>query len=294
MVLPGMLALKSAFLLLITGFVIISGILFNSKYNEMIQYLKEYDFKLPYLYPAGLLLTEEIVLRFCNPYNRDLRNKIYNLFGERRIDQFIKLHLVQKTVMLIAVLSFISFLSLIAETGDSLLIFGLVLGVLSWYWVDKNLDYRLAGKKQEILIDLPGFINRLTMLVNAGLNFNRAVEKILADNNARGGLYHELGIVITEVKAGKPLNRAYEDFALRCGVPEITRFVSAVLQNLNRGGSDLVYVLKIIAQEAWGKRKDIARKQGEEASSKLVFPMVMIFLAVALIVLAPAMMTMAQ
>lgn len=291
---PAALVVKLALLLSVTSYVIFTWILFKSKYCEGIESFREYGFKFPYLYPAGLLLTEEIVLKFYSPYNRDLRNKIYNLFGQQRIDEFIKLHLVQKIVLQIAVLYFIAFFSLIAETGDSLLIFGLILGSLSWYWADRNLDFRLAGKKQEILIDLPGFINRLTMLVNAGLNFNRAVDKILADNAARGGLYRELGIVMTEVKAGKPLNRAYEDFALRCGVPEITRFVSAVLQNLNRGGSDLVYVLKIIAQEAWEKRKDVARKQGEQASSKLIFPMVMIFVAVAMIVLAPAMMAMAQ
>lgn len=293
-----LLALTSVFklslLVLIISYMIITGILFKSKHNEMNQYLSEYDFKLPYLYPAGLLFTERVLLGQYNPYNRDLRNKIYNLFGQHRIDEFVKLHLVQKVVLLMTVLAFISFLSLVAETSDSLLAFGLVLGILSWYWVDKNLDYRMTSKKREILIDLPGFINRLTLLVNAGLNFNRAVEKILADNVGRSGLYRELGIVATEVKAGKPVNRAYEDFALRCGIPEITRFVSAVMQNLNRGGSDLVYVLKMIAQEAWEKRKDVARKQGEEASSKLIFPMVMIFLAVALIVLAPAMMAMAQ
>jgi len=100
--------------------------------------------------------------------------------------------------------------------------------------------------------------------------------------------------MLSEISAGKPAARAYEDMAFRCKVPEVTRFVSAVLQNLNRGNRDMVYVLRTLAQEAWDKRKDLARKQGEEASTKLVFPMVMVFVAIAIIVLAPAMQSMGR
>lgn len=149
-------------------------------------------------------------------------------------------------------------------------------------------------KKRQILIELPGFINTLALLINAGLPFSSAVHKVVHDSDPDRPLYKEMNYVLADIGAGKPIHQAYEDFARRCRIPEITRFVSTIIQNLNRGNGDIVYVLRTLAQEAWEKRKDIARKQGEEASSKLVFPMVMVFIAVAIIVLAPAIMTMGR
>jgi len=160
--------------------------------------------------------------------------------------------------------------------------------------VDRDIEKKLKQRKRDILIDLPGFINTLILLVNAGLPFPTAIEKVVREGAQGRPLYREFSCLLAELKAGKPLNQAYEDLAQRCKVAEVTRFVSTVLQNINRGGPDLVYVLKNLAQEAWEKRKDIAKKQGEEASSKLVIPMVMVFAAVAVIVLAPALMTMSR
>ncbi|HEX3032296.1 MAG TPA: type II secretion system F family protein, partial [Bacillota bacterium] len=56
--------------------------------------------------------------------------------------------------------------------------------------------------------------------------------------------------------------------------------------------SNMVGMLTALSQEAWERRKDIARKQGEEAGAKLVLPMAMVFVAIAIIVMAPALISM--
>jgi len=255
--------------------------------------IDEYRFKFRALAPLGLYVAGKIPWSF-DSRSRRVRSVVADLYGHRRVDQFFIIHMAQKAVLVTVILFTLAIIALTSDVDSSFYFFCPVITILIYYWPDSEVRSRLKQRKREILIDLPGFINTLALLMNAGLTFPAAVNKIVADGRHRLSrpLYSELNYLLADINAGKPANRAYEDMAARCKVPEVTRFVSTVLLNLNRGNSDLVYVLRNLAQEAWERRKDIARKQGEEASSKLVFPMVMIFAAIAVIVMAPAIMSM--
>ena len=90
-----------------------------------------------------------------------------------------------------------------------------------------------------------------------------------------------------DMEAGKPELAALENFAKRCAIPEITRFVSVLVQNLKKGGAQMVSVLRISASECWLMRKNAARRMGEEASTKMLLPIMLIFLAILLITATP-------
>jgi tight adherence protein C len=258
---------------------------------DFTQNLTDYGFKLPVLASLGIFLLDKIP---CDFNDRETKAKLIQLFGHNKALQFFKIHLVQKLTLITVTVVLLALISLFGEVDYSFYIFGSILLALIPFWTDRELDKKINRRKRAILVDLPGCINTLAVLINAGLPLTAALQKITLDGSANRPLYKELRQLMVEIHAGRPVNQAYEDFAHRCKVPEITRFVSAMLQNLNRGNADLVYVLRILSQEAWVQRKDIARKQGEEASSKLVLPMVMVFLAVAIIVLAPAVMSMSN
>lgn len=253
--------------------------------------LADYGFKLPFLAPLGAFLLRKVP---CNFNDHKTKAKLVQLFGHHKASQFFKIHLMQKVTLVTVLVALLAFISLVGRVDYSFYIFGLILVALIPFWLDKELDKKITRKKRAILLDLPELINTLAVLINAGLPLTSALQKIIQEGNTRRPLYKELHQLMVEINAGIPLNQAYEDFAQRCKVPEITRFASTVLQNINRGNADLVYVLRLLSQEAWGQRKDIAKKLGEEASSKLVLPMVMVFLAVSIIVLAPAMMSMSR
>lgn len=285
--------IKPITVLLFTVFLTVSGLVSRKKDGYLMSAVREYDFKFSFLIPAGIFLTDSLVLRYYNPRsNSSLRHKISGLYGASSAEYFLMVHTLQKTVLVTAVLFFSAAISLAIEVDYSFIFFVVTTAVLLVIWTDKNLDHKLKLRNRKILIELPEFINKAALLVNAGLTFNAAVIKIVTEKAEPSPLYKELNLVVTEINNGGGLKKAYEDFAMRCRIPEVTRFVSAILQNINRGSGDFVSALRLIAQETWEKRKDVAKKQGEEASSKLVFPMVMIFIAVAIIVLAPAVMTM--
>lgn len=287
--------LKPVSILLLTVLLISPGLSSGKRNEFIVSAAQEYGFRFAYLIPAGIFLTDNLVFKFYNPNsNLRQRNMISNLYGASSADLFLRIHIIQKTVLVTAVLFFFAAISLMVEVDFGFMFFVVTLAILSVVWADRNLDFKLKLRNRKILIELPDFINKVALLVNAGLTFNAAVNKIVTERADAGPLYKELSLVIMEINNGNGIKKSYEEFAMRCRIPEVTRFVSAILQNINRGGSDFVAALRLIAQETWEKRKDIAKKQGEEASSKLVFPMVMIFIAVAIIVLAPAVMTMSM
>ncbi|MNW64375.1 Bacterial type II secretion system protein F domain protein [compost metagenome] len=103
-------------------------------------------------------------------------------------------------------------------------------------------------------------------------------------------LYKELHQMTAEWDSGYSFQQAFENFSKRCAVQEVSLFTTTVLLNYRRGGADFVLALRDLSRMLWEKRKAISRTRGEQASSKLVFPMVVIFLIVIVLVGTPAFM----
>jgi tight adherence protein C len=155
-------------------------------------------------------------------------------------------------------------------------------------FTDKDLADRVKKRRQSIQLDFPDFVNKLTLLINAGMTVPKAWEKVSLDSARKSPLYVELSSAVQDIRSGVPEYRAYEEFAKRCRIPLITRFVSVILENIRKGNSELVPILRVYANECWELRKNTAKKFGEEASTKLLLPMMLMFAAILLIVGMPA------
>ena len=57
---------------------------------------------------------------------------------------------------------------------------------------------------------------------------------------------------------------------------------------MGKGRADLLIQLEREAMDAFAERKNRARELGEEAGTKLLFPMIMMLLVVLIIVMIPA------
>jgi tight adherence protein C len=286
--------LKPILALGFTGAAAFLFLLSRDKANVHSQETDDYDFIMPSLARIGFLFMTAVPFALSLDYETRIKNRLAELFGRRRLATFYEIHWAQRLVLVGTTAWLLGMVALMGEVEAAFCLFGISLLALVFYWADRELDRKLQRKKREILKDLPELLNTLTLLVNAGLPFSAALQKTVRDQDLRRPLYRELNTLLAEIQTGKPMNQAYEDLAQRCKMPEVTRFVSTVLQNLSRGSADLVHVLRTLSLEAWERRKDIARKQGEEASAKLVVPMVMVFVAVSIIVMAPAIITMGR
>ncbi|WP_081047457.1 type II secretion system F family protein [Paenibacillus peoriae] len=179
--------------------------------------------------------------------------------------------------------------------GDATgLVLGLGLGILVPIALIKDLHGKVQKRDQQILMELPELLSKMMLLVGAGETVQRAllhcVERKGADTEHP--LYRELRQTVAEWESGYSFQQAFEHLSKRCGIQEMTVFTTTVLLNMRRGGSDFVMALRELSQTLWGKRTSISRTRGEQASSKLVFPMALILLTVIVLVGAPALMMM--
>lgn len=178
------------------------------------------------------------------------------------------------------------------DSGLSILVYALLMSGLIVYLSDNDINLRAERRKMRIRYHFPDFLNKLVLLINAGMTVNRAMEKIVYDNRLESPFYEELSIAMADIGGGKPEHQALEEFANRCKVPEISKFVSVLLQNLVKGNAELVSILLLLSGECWEMRKNAAKRMGEEASTKLLLPMMLMLVAILMIVVTPAVLSM--
>lgn len=272
-------------------------------YDEYLAPLNEEEFKYKKYMPVGLYLNEKINLTKWLPlaaremlarYSSSVRIKIGELYGSKYADYYYQIHGGNKWLFAV-----VGFILVIAFAGVNCvnnehrsaiicLVAAPIVAVALSFFMDIDLDGKIDDRREKIKIDFPEFINKLLLLVNAGMTISKAWEKIVTENKKRSPLYDELNVSLAEIRAGKPEAVAYEEFARRCKVKEIIKFVSVIILNLKKGGSEVVPTLRAQADECWEMRKATARRMGEKASSKLMLPMAIMLIGIILIVALPA------
>lgn len=159
----------------------------------------------------------------------------------------------------------------------------------------KNMRENLQKKNEALLNDYPEFISKLSLLILAGLSIFNALNKIVDDYhiNIQNGrkpryLYEELSITCQKIKNGMYESFAYEEFGRRTGITCYIKFASLLISGLNRGNTDFNHQLSREATSALLDQKAHILQQGSKASTKLTFPMMLIFAVILILVIVPA------
>ena len=104
-------------------------------------------------------------------------------------------------------------------------------------------------------------------------------------------LYEEMLLSWNALSQGAHEERIYAEFGRRCGLQSYLRLGSLLESNIRKGSRGLLPLLRQEAEQALEERLRMARKQGEETSSRMLLPMLMLFALVLVILMAPAMMS---
>ena len=141
----------------------------------------------------------------------------------------------------------------------------------------------------QILKALPNVLDLLTLSVEAGKDFVKALRDILG-RRALDELGLELRKALHEIQLGKPRQTALKEMAQRVRQPELTSVMNAIVQSDELGVS-IGQVLRIQAEQLRAKRFARAEKLASEAPVKILFPVaLLIFPAVFTVVIAPMLM----
>lgn len=261
----------------------------RNRYNDFSCAVNKKEHPLRVLMPSALLLVDIIKCDFRYSYERKLAARITALYGNKNVRHYLRLHMANKLVLMYLAMVMITLLGIFIDKPDfSYFLFLFVVLLLIFYLSDREIEERIKKKNFMLQYDFPEFLNKLVLLINAGMTVSRAWEKIVCDRETTTPLYDELRTTYIEILNGKPEVAAYEDFAKRCRVKEITKFVTVIIQNLRKGNGELIPILKLLSNECWQTRKNMTKKLGEEASTKLIFPLMIMFVGILIIVLTPA------
>ena len=146
-------------------------------------------------------------------------------------------------------------------------------------------------------IDYPQIINKFNLYIRAGMTIRRAWFCIAQDYEKKRGqnhrgikrkAYEEMVNTMNQIRGGIPEGEAYENYGTRCSVSIYRKFGTLLSQNLRKGSKGLTELLGREAEEAFEERKNLAKKLGEEAGTKLVIPLFLMLIIVFAIVIVPA------
>lgn len=280
-------------ILLALEFILLVAIYFRNRsgYKDLKGVNDEKKIVWDVMLPVAIFLSDRLIYGRFNSYERNQGSRLAELYGIRGIKYRLRLHLARKTANLALSILIATLIAIFMDKLDiSYMVFAAAMCILAFYYPDRVLSEGIKKRNFSIQYEFPDFLNKLVLLVNAGMTVHRAWEKIVQDRKEMTPLYKELNTTYLEIKNGKPEIVAYEDFARRCRVKEITRFIAAIIQNMRKGNSELVTLLKLQSNECWQQRKNMARRLGEEASTKLVFPLIIMFVGILIIVILPAIM----
>lgn len=187
------------------------------------------------------------------------------------------------------------------NTGrDSILILILAAGLIVVIFFNRysRFDKLIKQRRESIKKDFPDFINKLVLLLNAGLIVQSAIQRIVTDyhyyapKNNEKILYDELYEINKRMEeSNTSMIDELKDFAQRTGVKEVMRFASIVAENINKG-SILTEKLETEGALLWKNRKGQAEELGKLAETKLTFPLVILLSVLIIIIIAPALMEM--
>ena len=173
-----------------------------------------------------------------------------------------------------------------------LILYGLILGVASFFLPDMLLFYMINQRKIRIGRALPDALDLLVICMEAGLGIDQAVLRIATEiAPVQPELSEELFIIGREQRAGKPRLDAWRSMSDRVDLDTVRQFVAMLVQT-ERLGTPVARALSQFADALRAKRLMQAEEHAAKTTIKLIFPLTLfIFPAIFIVLLGPGVLT---
>ncbi|MFD1196054.1 type II secretion system F family protein [Seohaeicola saemankumensis] len=182
-----------------------------------------------------------------------------------------------------------------ALTSTIALVLAAIVSGLAFILVNAMLD-RQANKNQIAYRRLfPDFMDLLVVCVDSGMSIEAAIDRVAHEFlHTKPSFGQHLSIISLEVRAGRPLHEALNNFANRIHLDE-ARTLSVLFRQSMELGSSVIKTLRVFSKEMRQTRLIKAEEKANALPIKMLFPMATCLFPVNLIiVLVPIMMQIAE
>lgn len=281
--------------IVILGITVLVSMLFiiflmkSGQYNDYIANLDGKQFPIKEIYGVGFVLADKLKLDYKSKFANDLRQQVVILYGEKYSEFYIRVLYAQKFSICWLILVACGIFSCFAQGSNSLVILGLglVLVGVMYYYFNTMASLKIKKKSANYLKDFPNVVSTIALLVNAGMMLREAWTEVAYSTT--GDLYDQMQKVCEDMDNGMSESDALYAFSLRCATPEIKKFTSFIVQGLEKGNKDLAFSLKNQSDELWMMKKQRVLQQGDLAASRLLIPIMVMFIGILVIVMGPIM-----
>lgn len=182
------------------------------------------------------------------------------------------------------------------KSAEQIIFVGLVMVVAVFFLLDKNLDKDVEKRNKQMLVDYPEIVSKILLYNGAGMSIRNTLERIVKEykDNREDTFryaYEELEFTINKMNSGINEQQAISEYGKRSGIHCYIKLANILQQNLKRGTKEISQALQAEMNNAFFERKNKALKEGEEAGTKLLGPMVLMLIIAMAIVVAPALMS---
>jgi tight adherence protein C len=176
-----------------------------------------------------------------------------------------------------------------------IIIIGLIISALLFARQREELNEQAKEREQKLELEYPELVRQLGLLIGSGTTMKGAFWK-LGDKYRRvkekGGLqqpvYEEILILNRQMEQGISPVQALEQWGTRIGLTSYRKLANVLIQNVSRGNAGLVPLLEQEELSAMEHRRQLAKQVGEEASTKLLMPMVALLVVTIALIMVPA------
>jgi tight adherence protein C len=167
------------------------------------------------------------------------------------------------------------------KTLLSILIPGVIGYMTPKYWITR----RQAERQEAIINGFPDSLDMMLVCVEAGQSLDQSILRVARE--LRTGfpeLASEYEMVSHEMKAGKEKTAVLRDMSERCGVMDVSSFVTVLIQS-QQFGTSIAEALRVYASEMRDKRVMRAEEKANTLPTKMTLATMMLTVPPLLIIL---------
>jgi tight adherence protein C len=187
--------------------------------------------------------------------------------------------------LILGVIYFVLFVAGSETTTTQAVIYILGPGLLGYmfpkYWITK----RQQKRQEEISDGFPDSLDMMLVCVEAGQSMDQAIVRVAKEIHASfPALAEEYEIVAHQVKAGRDKAAVLREMAERCGIQDISSFVTVLIQSQTYG-TPIAEALRVYASEMRDKRVMRAEEKANKLPTKMTLATMMFTVPALLIIL---------
>lgn len=247
------------------------------------------------------VMKSTVILPHIDRINNDIRTLNINVRNRTVIEEFWN-DMIKKELLGIAVSSVIV-LYAASRDSDNIIFYIIILAAVIYvipYSVINGLKAKAEKRKNQMMLDYPELTDKLSLLIGAGLSIKGCFIKMAGEYAAKRKkgiigyhyVYEEIIYMARQLENGRSESVVYEEFGKRSGILPYMKLCTMLVQNLKKGSRDVLDKLRMTSLDALVERRNLMKKMGERASSKLLLPMMMQFIMIIVMIMYPAVVSM--